>query len=203
MEEKNLFMQSGLAAVHAAANQLNNTDADFLSVSEINKEKENMTLTKNEETAAKTCASVAELKEQYPALVAEVAKESADSERARILKIEEMALPGQDALVKEMKADASVTPEAAAMRMIELEKTKRNSKAQAIKDIESFKDLPASAAFSETVEAAKTPSVVTPENAADAWDKNPSLQKEFTSREAYVAYVKAEADGKVKILTRK
>jgi hypothetical protein len=172
--------KSGLAAVHAAADAISRTDHD----------------------AAVQNARAEGRAEGETAGRAAGRTEGASAERARILGIEANALPGHEQLVATMKADASVTADMAAGRILAAERALRGSAAQAIRDVETATGVvaaaPASAPAAALPSKASTPEGWKAEHAASA-----ELQGEFASADAYVAYQQGLANGTVRRLSVK
>ncbi|MHB0784427.1 hypothetical protein [Bradyrhizobium sp. 5.13L] len=154
-------------------------------------------------SATATVTTAADLAAAFPDLCSAIRAEGATAERARILGIEAHAMPGHEALVAAMKADGTVTPDAAAGRILAAEKAARGQQAQAIVDVEKVtgkvaaapQSHPAGAAAVSEVEKATTPDGWKAEYAA-----TPALQAEFASAEDYISLKRAEADGKVRVL---
>lgn len=177
---------SGLAAVHAAAN-------DSASAAAI---------------AANT--TVAELATAFPTQVAAIRSEvrteamtaGASAERERILGIEKISVPGHEALVASMKADPAVSVADAGLRLLAAEKEVRAGQLQGIKDVESstskVTSAPAGGGNDKPAETASTP---------DGWKaeyaKSDALKSEFGDEASYVAFKSAEAGGRIKVLHKK
>lgn len=109
--------------------------------------------------AAAPATSIADLAAAHPDLCTQLRVEGATAERTRILAIEAAALPGHEALVAEMKADPSVSADAAAGRLLNAEKQLRAGRLQAVKDVEGATGkvaaAPAGTATAKTEEAPK------------------------------------------------
>lgn len=124
--------------------------------------------------------------------------EGAVAERTRILGIESIAVAGHDALIATLKADGKTSPEQAAMRILEAEKTTRGNQLRAIKDVETEgAKVPAAPTAGGGEQA---PKASTPEQWKAEYANSEALQAEFTSAESYAAYMAAEKAGKVKRL---
>ncbi|WBL75605.1 hypothetical protein I3J27_21470 [Bradyrhizobium xenonodulans] len=152
--------------------------------------------------AAATVTTAAELAGAFPDLCAAIRAEGATAERARIIGIEAHAMAGHEALIATMKADATVTPDMAAGRILAAEKVARGQQAQAIVDVEKVtgkvvaapQSHPTAAAASE-VEKGSTPDGWKAEYASSA-----ALQAEFATVDDYVSLKVAESAGKVRVL---
>ena len=113
----------------------------------------------------------------------------AEAERTRILGIEGVALAGHDKLVAEMKADGKMTPEQAALRLIEAEKA--SPKANEIANLRAVEEA---ASAVETVAAPHgTPKASTPDGWRAEYEVSDKLQAEYPTAEAYIATMKREA----------
>lgn len=127
--------------------------------------------------------------------------DGAKAERERILGIERVAIPGHDALVAELKADGKTSPAEAAMKINETEKLTRERRLEAIRK-DGLAPAPAAAPTASgdpkpTAEDANAPI----ENRAKAtWESDPKVREEFVSFESYLAFRKAEASGRVRVL---
>lgn len=133
---------------------------------------------------------------------AEGMKAGAEAERARILGIEKIAPAGHETLVAALKADGTTTPEQAAMKILEAEKATRGMRMRAIEETATeagkIAAAPSAAGAGGPAPKASTPDEWKAEFAASA-----KLQQEFAAEEYYVAFKKAEAAGKVRILGRR
>lgn len=128
----------------------------------------------------------------------------AQAERERITGIQEKArfAPGHDALVAEMIADGKTTPDQAAGRLLEASAAIRGQKAQGLADAD--KDVAAIAAAPRGDDPAADAAQPQVEQSEDGWKAefgaSKALQAEFATASDYVAFKRAEATGKVRIL---
>lgn len=81
-------------------------------------------------------ATAAELASTYPGLCASIAASAATAERERILGIERISAGVDPKLVTEMKSDPAVTPEKAAMRILETAQQARGAHLASIQNVE-------------------------------------------------------------------
>ncbi len=136
------------------------------------------------------------------------ATKATTDERARVLGIQALSLPGHEKLVEACIVDGS-SIEAAGLKILQAEKTK---KAQVAADIKADAPKPAAAAEAPNDDAEKTRKAA--EAAADAkltvedrckkeWAADDRLHKEFLTLEGYVSFCKAKASGKVSIFQHK
>jgi len=196
MTEKTL-----LAAVYAAANP----PASAIDASTRQTEEHSMAGQNDPAPApaATKPTTSAELSAAFPELCAAIRAEGAQAESARIAGIETLgaAMKGHDTLIAAMKADGKTTPEQAAMRIVAAEGAARAAQLAGIQSVESLTGnvnaAPASAAPNETPTVAQTP---------DGWkaeyDASDKLKAEFGSCDQYVAFKKAESEGRVRMLRK-
>jgi hypothetical protein len=126
--------QTLLAAVHAAA------QSPVPAAAAAQPQNKENSMSAPEKTAGPAAdvkpTTAAELASAFPDLVSSIRSEAATAERQRIIGIEQIAVAGHDKLVTEMKADPAVTPEKAAVRILEAEKAARGQRMAAIKGVE-------------------------------------------------------------------
>lgn len=138
------------------------------------------------------------IKEQYPAIVAELQKEGAEAERARIADCESVALAGHESIVNAMKLDGKSTGADVARAIITAEQGLQASRAKAFVD-----NAPPVIAVAPVtgfeVSAQDDKDLPIEDRAKAKWDANPSLQKEYASFKGFLAVMKAEESGKVRI----
>jgi len=133
-------------------------------------------------------------------------KAGAEAERARIQAVEAQTMPGHEALIATLKFDGKTTGEQAAVQVLGAERKKLAAMgADLAKDAP--KALPNAPAEnltpkSQTVDASMSDDQVTAV-AKDEWAKDPKLHRQFTGEAAYVALRKAEAQGRVRVLSKK
>lgn len=159
-----------------------------------------------------TVMTLAELKEKYPdlclALIAEgeanmnaavaAAKiEGATAERQRILGIEAQAVPGHDELIATLKADGKTTAPEAAVQILAAEKAARQTEVAGI-DANTGTVIPAIEASGDS--ATIDPNLPIEDRAKAEWDTSADIRDEFKSQSSYIAFRKAEEQGRVRIL---
>lgn len=193
-------MNSMLAAVHAAASE----DPHLTASAVITSQQQEISMA--DKTASPTTA--AELQSAFPDLCAQIRTEGVTAERTRILAIEGHALAGHEALIAEMKADPAITADMAAVRLLNAEKTIRAGQLAAVKDVEKVTGAVAAAPLAAAVtrieeHPAKTEAASTPDGWKAEWEGSKQLQGEFAQADHYVAFKKAEAGGRIKVLGNK
>jgi capsid assembly protease len=119
-----------------------------------------------------------------------------DEERQRIEAITKIAFPGQEALLEQLIADSAVTVGEAAIRFNEAERATREA-AGAVIETEAAKPVETDEPGVEV-----TPKVDESDPKA-VWDADQDLQDEFGGEfERFEAFLKADAQGLVKILNK-
>jgi len=120
-------------------------------------------------------------------------KSGAENERARIKGIEDGSLPGHEALVSQMKFDGTTTPEQAAVKILQAEKTMRETKLEGFKadappivpTVDAAKDAPKKAEGQDGV-------LLTEDQLKNKFNGDANLRAEFAGDfEAFKAYVEA------------
>lgn len=122
----------------------------------------------------------------------------ADAERARIQAVESQLIPGHEALIARLKFDGQTSGPEAAAAMVAAEKTLR---AKALHNLRADAPDPAAAPAAPKTGAeapAEDESLPLEERAKAKWAADPKLRGEFRTFEAYLAYEKAVAGGRVK-----
>lgn len=165
-----------------------------------------------EELAAEKAAADAAARAQADEAIKRAAfdegfRAGAEAERKRIQAVEEQAFPGHDKLVAEMKFDGKTTGPEAAVRILAAEKTRNRTRAEDLRN-DAPPPAPHIAAERGTPERpgavpASDDPVAVEASAKNEWMTKPALRREFTSEAAFVAFKKAEAQGQVKILSKK
>ena len=170
------------------ADPLDNPDAETAAAPPPEQE---TVMTVQNATAAAVILTMASLKADHPALVAELHAEGAERERKRITGIEQHAagLVGVDKLVAEMKADGSITPEAAAGKLLDASKITMSER---LKGLEMQDN--AAAGVNSTLSGGDGDGNQTFPQTPDGWtaeyNAKAKLQEEFPTVEAYVATMK-------------
>lgn len=152
--------------------------------------------------------AAAQVKPAEPAKGAEpdlaaVRSEAARAERARLLALDGLNLPGCAGIIAAAK-ESGATPEAAALEMVRhIRATGALDAVQALSSaaatVPPLQDAPLDPVQAE----APQPDAGTPEAWAAEHAASSALQAEFGTAEAYIAYRRAKADGRARILGRK
>lgn len=127
-------------------------------------------------------------------------KAGSEAERKRILDIEEVAMPGHDALIRAAKEDGKTMAGDLAMKIVAAEKQRGAKTMKTMED-----DANAQPVVQPTAQpTAKGVDAAAPieERAEAEWNGSPDIRTEFGSKEAYLAFRKAEDQGRVKRYVR-
>lgn len=138
--------------------------------------------------------AAAQFAKDHPEAHSLILAAGASAERDRIAAVRAQLIPGHEALVEKLAADGSTTGEKAAMLMVaaERERTADISRRR-------LADVPAPVA--EAPAPAPQPEAKTPD---ERWEANADLRGEFGGdKAAYLAYEKARAGGRFRLLTGK
>ncbi len=140
----------------------------------------------------------------YDKIYSEAYAKGVEVENKRIHGIEENALAGHDVLIAEMKADVNISPEQAAIKIINAEKAKGEMKLDAMKSAAKTvpEVKPSSTDTGEEKPAAVDESLPLEDRAKATWQKSPDIRAEFGSFEVYEAYLRAEDNGQVNVYGR-
>jgi len=129
--------------------------------------------------------------------------EGAESERKRILAIEEASLPGHEDLVAKAKQDAEMTADKLALQIIAREKQRGTRFVEQAKDAE--KEMPKVAPNFESASQEKSKvsnDAPLEERAKSEWQSDSKLRAEFADDyDSYLAFKKASEANQVKILS--
>jgi hypothetical protein len=140
------------------------------------------------------------------AMRAKAISDGATAERNRIKAVQEQSLPGHEALIETLKYDGKTTGPEAAVQILAAEKKKLGGIAADLRE-DAPKTPPNSPLENTGRVATKIDSTMSPAQveavAKSNWQNDPKLSTEFTSCESYVAFCKAEAAGRVRILNKK
>lgn len=195
--------RAGAAVVRADAEDLNAGDGASSDPANPNKEKNNMADTKVELTAEDVAPfvekAIAEARADFDAKADAFREEGAAAERARIQGCLDAALPGHEALARELAFDGKTTPGDAALKINAAE---REKKVKVHKDLKA--DAPNPAQASQGTDEPKVDADAPVEDRAKAeWDKAPKLRAEFGGNfDAFLAYTKAEEAGRARVFNK-
>lgn len=152
------------------------------------------------------------VKEASEAAKAKGLAEGAQAERNRIKTLKAAALPGFDNVLEECIADGKSTVADMAVKTMALQKQQGSTALTAAQQAEaSLKDLPAptasadGGAAADSAAAAAGPVDEETAKAADekSWAAKADLRAEFGSKDAFLAYQKAQREGRVKVFGAK
>jgi len=127
----------------------------------------------------------------------------ASAERARIQTIFALQTPGHEALIKDAMFDGQSTAGDVAQKIVAADNATRGNKLDALRKDGAAPAVvqsgPANLPAASEVDA----NLPVEERCKAKWDKDSAIRSEFTSVEAYTAYVKAEEAGRVKLLGKR
>lgn len=156
----------------------------------------------------------ATLEQQHPALFAQLQTEfaalGATVERTRIQAVESALIPGHEALIAALKFDGRTSGGDAALAVNQAERSIRTAQGAAAN---SDAPLPVKSTPAPTVEAGldakaaaekqRVAGLPVDDRCKAEWEASASLRAEFSSLGDYTALVKAEQNGKVRVLGKK
>lgn len=127
-------------------------------------------------------------------------KAGTEAERKRILAIEEVSMPGHDDMIKAAKQDGKTTAGDLAMKIVAAEKQRGAKTLKTMEDDANEQPVvqPGAQTTTQPVDA-KAP---IEERAEAEWNNSPDLRAEFDSKDSYLAFRKAEDQGRVKRYVR-
>jgi len=130
----------------------------------------------------------------------------AECERARIQAVQEQLMPGHEALIETLKFDGKTTGEQAAVQILAAE---RKQLAGIAADLRADAGRPTTNSPTEdtTRTSQVSDSTMSQDQISDVakreWATNPKLHHEFTGEAQYVAFRKAEAAGRIRVLNKR
>ena len=144
------------------------------------------------------------IRENLPDIVnqfkTEARVEGAESERNRIMAVKEQSMPGHEALIETLMFDGETEGAQAAVKVLQAEKKMR---AQMKADLAEDAPEPIEQPATDNIEAVNDDHLPIDKRCQAKWEKDKELQKEFMGDfDGYVAYEKAMAAGKVKVLNK-
>ena len=128
-------------------------------------------------------------------------KAGSDAERERILGLEEVSMPGHEDLLETAKKDGKTKASDLAVKIVAAEKQRGGN---ALKTMAEESDAEPTVAPSAS-ETPSTPHVdenaPVEERAEAEWNASADIRTEFSDKDAYIAYRRAEEQGRVKRYT--
>lgn len=144
--------------------------------------------------------------EAVAAAAAGLRAEGALAERTRIQQIEAQLMPGHEVLINTLKYDGKTTGPEAAVQVLAAERAFLEKRAEQ-QDRDAPPALPGAASPTGLPPAPKKDNpdaaLTVEERCKKTWESDASVRNEFTSLEAFTAFEKAQADGRVKVLGAK
>lgn len=160
-------------------------------------------------TKGVTTMNLEELRLAHPELCAALVEEGrsagfeagAKAEQDRIKDVEAQSMPGHEALINTLKFDGKTTGPEAAVQVLSAEKAlQATASAAVVKNAPPAVDFAAAPNEQAAAAAATAADLPIEELAKAEWEKSAALQQEFVKFETYLAYRKADASGRVKVL---
>ena len=141
--------------------------------------------------------------EAFAAGKTEGLKEGADKERERITAMDDILIPGHEALLAECKKDHACSAADFSMKQAKAEQAIRATELDKIKG-DAISTAAHAGAPAPGTEAGSTDHLPLEDRAKAEWNKSPDLRAEFKDNyNAYLAYEKNAAAGRIKIFGRK
>ncbi len=122
----------------------------------------------------------------------------AKTERERILALDEMAMSGHETMVAEAKKDGKTQPGELAMKMVAAQKQRGQSFLDARKEEAKANSGIGPATDPQPLSPGADASAPIEERAAAEWAKDPAIRAEFGDKDTYLAFRKAEDEGRVR-----
>lgn len=153
------------------------------------------------ESPGMTAEMIAQL---YPTIAEGFRVEGALQERERIKAVEEQSIPGHEALIEKLKFDGKTTGAEAAMQVLAAVKQANTTVMANLKaDAPQAIPMPAMAHADKKEPAAPDDDELPDEEKYETkWRIDPQIRAEFGDKEAYMAFMKAQSNGQVRILQR-
>lgn len=131
----------------------------------------------------------------------EALKTGAQAERDRIKGIEDLTMPGHEALIQTMKFDGETTPAAAAIKLVQAENAVRQTAAAALAadGIDPVAHVATDGAGTDDGLANKPEG---PEKWKAEYEASAELKENFRSVETYISYKEAEGKGRIRKLKK-
>ena len=134
------------------------------------------------------------VQEKHPEIAAKLRKEGAEMERKRLEEIDNLALPGHEALIAKAKTDGKTGGEVAIM----LVQAERSKGAAILAGIKADAPTPVQPSTPVAVTAVDKNAPL-PERCKAEWDKSANVRAEFGTFEVFLAFAQADEAGQTKI----
>ena len=141
--------------------------------------------------------------QRYPAMAETLKMEGAKEERERIQSVEDQLMSGHELLIQSLKFDGKTTGAEAAIKVLAAEKESRTKMLANLKaDAPSAVPMPSIHQADKNDSAPDDEELPAEEKYEAQWRKDAKLRAEFGSKEAFMAYMKAQSNGQVRLLRR-
>lgn len=126
-------------------------------------------------------------------------KAGSENERERIFELEEVSMPGHEALLEAAKKDGKTKAADLAVKIVAAEKQRGGNALKSMAEETAAEPVVTPSTSSDMPNAPQIDANAPIEERAEAeWNGNAEIRMEFSDKDAYIAYRKAEEQGRVK-----
>lgn len=126
-------------------------------------------------------------------------KAGSETERERILGLEEVSMPGHEALLEAAKKDGKTKAADLAVKIVAVEKQRGSNALKTIAEETAAEPVVTPSNANDMPNAPQIDANAPIEERAEAeWNGNAEIRTEFSDKDAYIAYRRAEEQGRVK-----
>lgn len=126
-------------------------------------------------------------------------KAGSENERERIFELEEISMPGHEALLEAAKKDGKTKAADLAVKIVAVEKQRGGNALKTMAEETAAEPVVTPSTSTDVPSAPQVDANAPIEERAEAeWNGNAEIRTEFSDKNAYIAYRKAEEQGRVK-----
>ena len=126
-------------------------------------------------------------------------KAGSENERERIFQLEEISMPGHEALLEAAKKDGKTKAADLAVKMVAVEKQRGGNALKTMAEETAAEPVVTPSTSTDVPSAPQVDANAPIEERAEAeWRNSTDIRTEFSDKDAYIAYRKAEEQGRVK-----
>lgn len=126
-------------------------------------------------------------------------KAGSEAERERIIGLEEVTMPGHEALLEAAKKDGKTKAADLAVKIVAVEKQRGGNALKTMAEETAAEPVVTPSTSTDVPSAPQVDANAPIEERAEAeWNGNAEIRTEFSDKDAYIAYRKAEEQGRVK-----
>lgn len=126
-------------------------------------------------------------------------KAGSENERERIFELEEVSMPGHEALLEAAKKDGKTKAADLAVKIVAVEKQRGGNALKTMAEETAAEPVVTPSTSTDVPSAPQVDANAPIEERADAeWRNSTDIRTEFSDKDAYIAYRKAEEQGRVK-----